>query len=215
MRGTLARMKEAGPSGLRERKKERTRAQIIETAIELFLKNGYEQTTLDDVLGVVEVSRRTFFRYFESKEDLVIAWMDQFIEAAREAVRARPRSEPPVVALRNAVKTIVKFHEGDLPRFALIQQFVARTPAIRARQRERLGHCGEEICEPLAERMGLDARDDLAPRVLASCAMAVVQSAMDAWIARGATEDLPELVDEAFRTLAREFGRGGSGTSPQ
>ncbi|WP_437733563.1 acyl-CoA-like ligand-binding transcription factor [Sorangium sp. So ce1335] len=201
-------MTEGQAPGLRERKKERTRAQIIETAIDLFLKNGYDQTTLDEVLGAVEISRRTFFRYFESKEDLLIAWMDQLIEVAREAVRARPPGEPPLVALRNAVRdTLGRLFEGDLPRFVAVQQFVAKTPAVRARQGERLGHCAEAICEPLAARMGLDPQRELAPRVLASCSVAIMQCAIEAWIARGATDDLLELVDEGFRALAREQER--------
>ncbi|KYF56398.1 TetR family transcriptional regulator, partial [Sorangium cellulosum] len=189
-------MAEGQAPGLRERKKERTRAQIIETAIDLFLKNGYEQTTLDEVLGAVEISRRTFFRYFESKEDLLIAWMDQLIEVAREAIRARPPGEPPVEALRNAIRdTLGRLFEGNLPRFVAVQRFVAKTPAVRARQGERLGHCAEAICEPLAARMGLDPRRDLAPRVLASCSIAIMQCAIEAWLARGATGDLLELVD--------------------
>ncbi|AUX29335.1 MULTISPECIES: TetR family transcriptional regulator [Sorangium] len=201
-------MAEGQAPGLRERKKERTRAQIIETAIDLFLKHGYEQTTLDEVLGAVEISRRTFFRYFESKEDLLIAWMDQLIEVACASIRARPRSEAPVVATRNAIRdTVGRLYEGNVPRFVAVQQFVAKTPAIRARQSERLGHCAEAICEPLAARMGLDPQRDLAPRVLASCAIAIMQCAIDAWLARGATEDLLELVDEGFRALAREHER--------
>jgi AcrR family transcriptional regulator len=201
-------MAEGEAPGLRERKKERTRAQIIETAIDLFLKNGYEQTTLDDVLGAVEVSRRTFFRYFESKEDLLIAWMDQLIEVACDAVRARPPSEPPLVAIRSAIRdTLGRLYEGNLPRFVAVQRFVAKTPPVRARQSERLGHCAEAICEPLAARMNLDPQRDLAPRVLANCAIAIMECAIEAWIARDAAEDLLELVDEGFRTLAREHER--------
>ncbi|MGK3998562.1 TetR family transcriptional regulator [Sorangium sp. So ce1024] len=201
-------MAEGQAPGLRERKKERTRAQVIETAIDLFLKNGYEQTTLDEILGAVEISRRTFFRYFESKEDLLIAWMDQLIEIAREAIRARPPGEPPVEALRNAIRdTLGRLFEGDLPRFVAVQQFVAKTPAVRARQGERLGHCAEAVCEPLAARMGLDPQRDLAPRVLARCAITIMECAIEAWIARGATENLLDLVDEGFRALAREHER--------
>ncbi|WP_437675308.1 acyl-CoA-like ligand-binding transcription factor [Sorangium sp. So ce131] len=201
-------MAEGQAPGLRERKKERTRAQIIETAIDLFLKNGYERTTLDEVLGAVEISRRTFFRYFESKEDLLIAWMDQLIEVACEAIRARPPGEPPLVAIHNAIRNTLRwFHEGNLPRFVAAQQLVAKTPAVRARQSERLGHCAEAIRAPLAARMSLDPQRDLAPRVLASCAIAIMNSTIEAWLARGATEDLLELVDEAFRALAREHER--------
>ncbi|WP_437876283.1 acyl-CoA-like ligand-binding transcription factor [Sorangium sp. So ce513] len=201
-------MAEGQAPGLRERKKERTRAQVIETAIDLFLKNGYEQTTLDEILGAVEISRRTFFRYFESKEDLLIGWMDQLIEVAREAIRARPPGEPPVEALRNAIRdTLGRLFEGDLPRFVAVQQFVAKTPAVRARQGERLGHCAEAVCEPLAARMGLDPQRDLAPRVLARCAITIMECAIEAWIARGATENLLDLVDEGFRALAREHER--------
>jgi AcrR family transcriptional regulator len=89
---------EAREPGLRERKKERLRAQLIEAAVRLFAKKGLDATTIDDIVGSVDVSRRTFFRYFDAKEDVLPAWFDTHV-VTLERVIGR---EPSLVARRYA-----------------------------------------------------------------------------------------------------------------
>ena len=81
--------------GLRERKKERTRAELTDAAFRLFEERGFDETTVEDIVEQVEVSPRTFFRYFDSKEDVVIGFFDDLGLELRGMVEARPRTSRP------------------------------------------------------------------------------------------------------------------------
>src|SRR5262245_6930269 len=111
--------------GLRERKKERTREQLVEAALRLFTQRGYEETTIDEVVDAVEVSPRTFFRYFQSKEDVLVAWVDEFIDRVRDALAATPPDEDPYTALRNALAEAVTVYETKRTHFIALEQFIA------------------------------------------------------------------------------------------
>lgn len=76
----------APASGLRERKREQTLQRLTEAAMKLFLAKGYEATTLDDIAAAAEISRRSFFHYFASKEDVVVAWQDRSADALTAAI---------------------------------------------------------------------------------------------------------------------------------
>jgi len=187
--------------GLRERKKERTREQLVVTALQLFTQRGYEETTIDDVVDAVEVSPRTFFRYFQSKEDVLVAWVDEFSERVRHALAARPPAEEPFTALGNALTAAVAVYEAKRTHFLALERFIARTPAVRAQKLEKLGRCSQVMIEALAKRLGVDARRDLAPRLLANCAIGILGAAVDTWIAQDGQGSLAKIVEHAFRCL--------------
>jgi len=80
----------SGPAGLRERKRQQTRERLTRAAMALFLERGFEATTLDDIAAAADISRRSFFHYFESKEDVVFAWQEESTAALIAAVAGRP-----------------------------------------------------------------------------------------------------------------------------
>src|SRR2546430_14644183 len=93
----------AGPiAGLRERKKQRTRDALVDAAFTLFRRKGFDATTIDEIAEAVELSPRTFFRYFDSKEDVALTLQDQQFSALYAAFAARPTDEPVLTALRHA-----------------------------------------------------------------------------------------------------------------
>jgi AcrR family transcriptional regulator len=186
---------------LRERKKERTREQLVDAALRLFTQRGYEETTIDDVVDAVEVSPRTFFRYFQSKEDVLVAWVDEFIERVRHALTARPPDEEPFTALGNALTEAVAVYESKRTHFIALERFIARTPAVRAQKLEKLGRCAQVMSEAVAQRLGVDAQRDLAPRLLANCAIGILGAAVNTWISQGGKESLARIVDHAFGCL--------------
>ncbi|HEV8683242.1 MAG TPA: TetR family transcriptional regulator, partial [Actinomycetota bacterium] len=96
-----------GTVGLRERKKLRTRAQLTDAALRLFTERGFDGTTIDDIVEAVEVSPRTFFRYFDSKEDVVIGFFDDMGEELRAMLAARPQREPPFTAVRRSLGSLI------------------------------------------------------------------------------------------------------------
>jgi AcrR family transcriptional regulator len=121
----------AGPPGLRERKRQQTRERLSRAAMALFLERGFEATTLDDIAAAADISRRSFFHYFASKEDVVFAWQEESTAALVAAVAARPADEPMLVAAENAITAMVRQLE---PNEAIAMACLKRdNPALQAR----------------------------------------------------------------------------------
>ena len=130
------------PIGLRERKKLRTREALADAAFELFKRQGFETTTIDEIAEQVELSPRTFFRHFASKEDVALTLMERQFAAIYDALAARPVDEPVVTALRHATVEMMRACEAgmagfDQERFTCAQQLIAENPSIRACARAR------------------------------------------------------------------------------
>ena len=89
--------------GLRERKRRQTRQRIIDEGLKLFLANGFDATTLDAIAEAADISRRTFFYYFKSKEDIVLAYQSGSIERLRDMIVSESPDRPPLDVVRNAL----------------------------------------------------------------------------------------------------------------
>jgi AcrR family transcriptional regulator len=125
--------------GLRERKKRRTRRTLAQAALRLFTERGYENTTVADIAAAAEVSTRTFFAYFPTREDVVFADTDERIEAMRGALATLPAGTPPGQAIHAMVERVFATGDGMFgpdraPRTAL----VLGRPELRAKAMERL-----------------------------------------------------------------------------
>jgi AcrR family transcriptional regulator len=107
-----------GSHGLRERKKAATRESLHAAALRLFAERGYGATTVADIAAVANVSERTFFRYFRSKEDVALDDATRFVPELTREIRARPAGEPPLVSLREAFVAVVASAEN--PQLALL-----------------------------------------------------------------------------------------------
>ncbi|CAL9536943.1 Putative mycofactocin biosynthesis transcriptional regulator MftR [Streptomyces sp. enrichment culture] len=187
--------------GLRERKKQRTRDALLRAALELFTARGYERTTVDEIAEAVDVSQRTFFRYFASKEEAAF-FVSRLAEARFvDAVRARPADETPLEALRQSLteswESIGEAIEQLVPlelhmRFC---QVIESTPALLAAHLRRAAELEEEIARVIADREGLDVDADPRPRVVVAVFGAVIRVTERIWSARdeatlGALRDL-------------------------
>jgi AcrR family transcriptional regulator len=199
--------------GLRERKKLRTREAIIDAALDLFATKGFDTTTIEDIADAAEVSPRTFFRYFDSKLDVVMARSAAHDEQHGDVVAllaARPASEGPLEAVRAV------FHEFfgerlDDPSLMRELQVMLSVPTLRAVAREKFFEHDAEIARAVAARLDVD-EDDLTAHVLAGAAAAAIWSAANRWVTTGADpEQLLPLVDEAFAVLGAR-ARAAPGT---
>jgi AcrR family transcriptional regulator len=156
---------------LRERKKQRTRDALLRTALELFTTQGYEHTTVDDIADAVDVSQRTFFRYFAGKEEAALALQDVAVAHFLEAVRERPPHEAPMEALRQSVleswDTLNDVIEAVVPigLYLRMYQVVESTPVLLAAHLRRSVEIEEAIARILAEREGVDIDADPRPRL--------------------------------------------------
>ncbi|MEW2403741.1 TetR family transcriptional regulator [Streptomyces sp. NPDC046862] len=191
-------MDTATPPGLRERKKRRTRDALLRAALELFTTQGYEDTTVDEIAAAVDVSQRTFFRYFAGKEDAAFAVQEITHTRFVAAVRERPLDEAPLEALRNAVlegwDTIGAAVEQVVPidLYLRMCRLTESTPALLAAHLRRNDEVAEEVARIIAEREGLDVDTDPRPRVAVALFAGVIRVMERLW---GTSGDLglPEL----------------------
>ena len=184
----------AAPAGLRERKKARTRAVIRQHAFRLFRDQGYDATTIEQIADVAEVSQSTFFRYFPTKEDVVL--QDGVDELWAEAVRAQPAELGPLAALRRAMQdTFSRMTPEVMDQMRQTVELTLTVPAVRARSLDELARTIGVIARLTGERAGRSA-DDLEVRTFAG---AVLGIAMAVWFA--SSGDLTEYLRQFERAI--------------
>jgi AcrR family transcriptional regulator len=165
----------APAAGLRERKKARTRAAIREHALRLFREQGYAVTTVEQIAAAAEVSPATFFRYFPTKEDVVL--QDDFDVVTIGALQAQPPELSPVAAFRAAAAaTLAAMTDDDKEQFRQTSQLTAEVPEIRARAIDEFTRTIDGIGAALAARSGREP-GDFAVRTLAGAIIGVIMSA--------------------------------------
>lgn len=184
--------------GLRERKKAKTRAAIREHAMRLFHEQGYADTTVDQIAEAAEVSPSTFFRYFPTKEDVVLT--DDYDEAMVAAFRAQPADLSPIAAIRAAMRAVF----GQLPAEAIRREqermlLVKAVPELRAAALDDYLQSMTLLAGILAERIGRPP-DDFAVQVFAGALVGVALATMQATV-DGPVDNFAELLDEGFALL--------------
>lgn len=132
----------AEKEGKRERKRRQTRSRIEHAAMALFLQRGFDQTTIEDITEAADVSKRSFFDYFPSKEDVVSAWQDAFADHLAHAVAVRPESEPLVRVVEEALAAAVI--TAFEPQSRAVSRLILETPTLNAR--DQLKYAKLESC---------------------------------------------------------------------
>ena len=183
-------------ASLRERKKARTRAAIREHALRLFREQGYPVTTVEQIAAAAEISPATFFRYFPTKEDVVL--QDDFDLVTIGALDAQPPELGPVAAFRAAARqSLAAMTEEDKERFRETSRLTAEVPEIRARALDEFTRTLDAIAAALARRLGR-TEDDFAVRTLAGAIIGVIMSASHALLDASAPADPHTDVVEVF-----------------
>ncbi len=180
----------------RQARSRAARAAVREHALRLFLRDGYAPTTVELIAEVAGISRRTFFRYFPSKEDVVVPHAEDVALRIADAYRGRPVSEPPLASLHAALQPLIADHAHDPVRMRAILRLTADTPELRARNKETQ----ERWARMLAAEVGArhPDRGPIFAEVAAVTALAAMNVGVGQWLARGG--DLPRIVDEAFQS---------------
>ncbi|NGO06750.1 TetR family transcriptional regulator [Streptomyces sp. HC44] len=191
------------------------RAELGQVAFELFLREGFEKVTVDDLAKAAGVSRSTFLRYFDTKEDAVLGAFEDKGERVAEALRGRPADEDDWTALRNALDTAIERYRQDPDASLAMTRLVRGTPALCARQLEKQHGWRPALARALAERSergvppGEGRGSDGSPEspaighwVRASAALDCLNVAVDHWSDSDGRLDLVTLLDEAFAALA-------------
>lgn len=188
---------------LRERKKLRTRRAIQDHALRLFGERGYDETTVEQIAAAAEISPSTFFRYFPTKEDVVVT--DEYDPIMAEVLRGQPAGLPPIEALRATFREMLPLlYETDLDVVNARLRLTAQVPALRARTFEALREgTFTMLTDVVGHRTGRRP-DDPGVQTFSWAVLGVLQAAMYQWMeGRATTEELPGLVDRNLEFLAR------------
>ena len=184
-------------SGLRARKKEQTRETIQREALRLIAIRGYDAATCEEIAAAAEVSPATLFRYFATKEDIVL--QDSYDPLIADAIRARPARESSLTAVRRGLAdAFAVVYQGDVEAIRQRTALILSVPALRARSREQQDSLVTHLTSALADRGGRNDTD-LEIEVAAATFAALLEVAVGRWARDGG--DLPSLVDGAFVAL--------------
>ncbi|GAA5188454.1 TetR family transcriptional regulator [Rugosimonospora acidiphila] len=196
----------AAEPGLRERKKQRTRDALRAAAFELFARKGFEATTVEEIADAVEVSSRTFFRYFGGKDDVVLATIDDQYTDVLAAFELRPADEPVWTAMRRATaEVLARYESGETgmsaESFARVTGLVSVSPALTGRALELCTTRIDEGTQLIARRMGVRPEQDPRPALVAAVMLSAIQTATGAWRENEPDTPTSVLVDRAFELL--------------
>jgi AcrR family transcriptional regulator len=186
---------------LRERKKARTRASIREHALRLFREQGYGDTTVEQIAAAAEVSPSTFFRYFPTKEDVILR--DDFDDRVFQAFERQPPSLTPIAAIRGALReAIATFTPAQWEEFHEMSALSMTVPEIRARALDELSRTIDVMADALAKRTGRSP-DDLAVRAYVGAVFGVIISILSphAWSSGDIGTQTFDRIDEALALL--------------
>jgi AcrR family transcriptional regulator len=198
---SVTRASASSAPSLQERKQELVRRELADAAWRLFARKGYEATTVAEIAEAAGVSRRTFFRYHASKEDVLIETSDELAEDMLAAVAARPRDEPPLLAIQRALVPVLETRLADAERARATIRLLRESPSLRRAMLERHARMEERLALQLADRLGVDPTTDSTPALLAFLARAMMDTAFNVWYDHE-REDVEALVDELFTKVA-------------
>ncbi len=189
--------------GLRERKKRATRVALSRAALRLTLEHGWDKVTVEGIAAEVDVSVRTFFNYFSSKEEAVMADTEEQLEQVLAELRARPTDEPILTAIRNALVGAMDFPDDEAREWVAQFRLAKREPNLLPYFIARQETIEDHLVAAIADRTGTDPERDLYPTLVAAATTGAVKAAMRIWTTRRSTLPLAALIAEALDRLGQ------------
>jgi AcrR family transcriptional regulator len=202
-------VQQSAAGGLRERKKWQTHKALSMAAGELVTERGLEAVTVEDIAAAADVSVRTFFNYFSCKEEAIVGVEPSVLAEMAEELRQRPEGESPAEALRAVLLAEVDA-DGMLRRWRLRNELVQRYPNLLPRYLASMVELEDVLTAALADRIGVNQRDDHRPRVLVAAALAVLRSTLGWWADdanRAENKKLTDVLERTFATLVPDLPR--------
>jgi AcrR family transcriptional regulator len=190
------------PAGLRERKKQATRAALSNAALRLAIERGFDHVLVEDVAAEAGVAARTFNNYFPSKEAAIVAEGTDRATSVRDALRARPDDEGLWTAVRHAVGALFAVSGEPDRAWVTKARLIKATPALRVEQLKSDTAVQQLLADEIARRSGTDPRRDLYPRLVATSVIGAVRAALDHWLDTDPDTALAPMIDGALQQLA-------------
>jgi AcrR family transcriptional regulator len=185
--------------GLRERKKQKTRWAIQDHAMRLFAEQGYDATTVDQIAAAAEISPSTFFRYFKTKEDVVV--QDEYDAIIEDGLRDLDPAVPPMTAIRMVMGTALRqLDEAAAAQLLQRSRLILATPALRARSMDNLTATISLVSSLIAERTGRPA-EDLELRAFAGAVVGAMIGVIEIWTAGNGRVPLADVIDRTLGFL--------------
>ena len=181
-----------------------SRPEIEHIALEMFSEQGFEHTTVDDVAHAAGIGRRTFFRYYASKNDVAWGNFDEQLDRMREVLAAQPAGLPALEGIRRAVLDFNRVEPAEQPWHRRRLRLILQTPALQAHSTLRYGAWRQVVADHVALRRGEPA-SALVPQSVGHACLGVCIAAYERWLADDAAE-LTDLLDRVFRSLERGWG---------
>lgn len=193
---------------LQSRKQQLVRDAIYDAAIELFAEKGFDETTVEEIALTAGVSRRSFFRYFESKDDLLAQNIVNYGKALVAGVAACPASFSALEVVRETVMAGAKYAASQ-PRTRQTIQIATRSASARQAHQSRLIEVEDSLAQAFAARFKNESKDGMKPRLLASLTLLVMNRAIMSWF-RNEHQDLSASYRQVFAQLTRILSAGGN-----
>lgn len=192
-------------TGLRERKKDKLRAELLGAALDLFDRQGFSETTIHQIADAVDVSPRTFLRYFATKEDVVVSWVEESTAVFLTSFLGRPAEEAPDVALLAGARAMLSHYTAKAEFYLTIERAIASSSSIRARKLEMTSTLAEQVTAALVQRA--PGADPLQLALYPAVVFAMLRAVIGAWVESEGTRPLRDLFEEAvtlvtFRPMA-------------
>jgi len=188
--------------GLRERKKRETMERIAKTGLKLFLKNGFEATTLDEIAAESGIARRTFFYYFKSKEAILMAYIGGgYVKTFPPTLLAQPTNQTPLAAVYNSLLQLVSAHETA--EAVVVDRLLGSTEALLARRQTAYLEMEQAVFEVLCKMWPDTSPASL--RIIAMASIGAMRIAKDTWRRDGGKRPLAQYLQESFAALEREI----------
>jgi len=191
--------------GMREQTRQAVRRVLAGVALELFERQGFERTTIDQIAAAAGISRRSFFRYFETKEDVALVHGEGFARSLAEALRARPAAERPWAALRKAFEPLLQAHLADVPGALRVVHLLESTPSLQARRAQKQREWQAGLAAVLVER-GRPGMSAVRAEAMAGAAVACWGAAAASWSRSNGRVSLEKAVDDAMEGVASLAG---------
>ena len=185
-----------------------TRRSLQQAALRLFLRRGFEQTTIDEISEAAGVSPRTFFRHFDTKEDVLVGDQEAMKERLAAALAGRPTDEPLLLSVKQAMCELAEQYEGERDEHLLRARVAMVTPSVLARSAEYQRSWELVISEACAARLNTDPGRDIRPALIAAATIAALGVAFMKWVDDDGRSSLDELLVEALDLLYGDFGLG-------
>ncbi|EPX55559.1 Transcriptional regulator, TetR family [Cystobacter fuscus DSM 2262] len=198
---------------LRERKQRLLRLELGEVALRLFVERGFAETTIEDIAEAAGISRRTFFRYFETKEDVVLWRLRYSSEQIGASLEARPADEPPLLAVRKALDAVSEAYITEPERYRSYLRFLLETPTLRAHFLDTQEQWRALLSRILAARLGAGRGKKELAQLTAAVAVAAQDVALRRWAEDG-SRSLPDYVDETFAALPEVLAASPGPSAP-